>query len=846
MNATEPIAHAEPQNPSNGGDEKNDIEEVEDNVKGQMSLEEELDLNALRKMRDNWDKVWERLGQCFWILDDKDKEYKPVDKKTAHTIISQLYDLKVETNKVSYRFGRNLKSGRRYADKNTLQGMNRHIRHTLCKNIYYDVDMKNAQPTFLLALCKKLNFSHPILEAYCANRDEYLQKWVGTELSDKSVLKDKDEAKKYFLRITNGGANDQSSSTDLNAYYNRHKELLDIVYKHTDYRIFRKRADNKNKEKKAQFEKDKKAGRIPQDKEFWDNSKGTCLNYYMAHVENIALTHIEIALQQWGIKYGVLCFDGIMVYKSAINDLHLILKNLETYLLEKMGFVIQLSSKEMNEGIDVSDLSEAEEVKTTDEDLALYLLEQIKDSYLYHQNRGEIWFYNEEEALWRKQKARHLRTYITKILNPYIAQHPDPKERDALLNAIKSDGKQSSIVRTCEPYIEKRRDDEFIQSHFDRSKGIFPLADRLVVDLKTGVVRPRTKTDYFTKTTTRRIVHLTPEDRSYILGYYETVLTKKKTDEELEEEEKWSDERKRTVQEALIKHRDCLISVMAYVMTGENHLKKFINFIGEADGGKSCFLEHHQNILGEFACQANKRLFVAQKNEACHDSEMFNLLGKRLASLTETKDDQKFNEDLIKKISGKDKVNIRGAGQLDTIDVLFDTVLLLATNNICQFADPAFMSRLLCFNFCNVFAKDATVPEKLRQNQDAFFTVLCEYAKKFYDNGMTFPISEQARSYTKEVCEKQDTIREWLREEGTYVKGTEDDYCDKPLVYQDYLNYWRGQGRKLVGKIKFFQQFQEIMGIEEAKKMTKHNRNFTGYSGVRRTIDEEVANGFTL
>jgi len=504
-----------------------------------------------------------------------------------------------------------------------------------------------------------------------------------------------------------------------------------------------------------------------------------------------------------------------MVYRRDVKDLHQLMTDLETYLLAQLGYAVSLSTKEMDEGVDLTGLERKEDIKTTDEDLALHLLEKLKDDILYDACSKQLWFYNEEEALWREQKVRHLRTLMTKYLIPYVEGSPDPKVPEIFIPLLKSDAKQSSLVRMCEPHIEKRRDNDFIQRHFNRAKGIFPMHNRKVIDLRTGIQRERVKSDYFTKTTERRVVPLSEEKRVELLKYYSDVL---KTDS--------------------VEYRDCLIGICAYLLTGENNLKKFINLIGTADGGKSCFLELLLLILGEFGGMANERLFVAQKTKSCHDSEMFNLIGKRLSCLTETKEDQQYNEDLIKKISGGDPVNIRGAGEKDTSDIRFDSVLLLATNNVCQFDDHAFKTRLLCFNFCNTFVKDPSIPEKLKADVDCYFTLLTEYAKKYYESNRQVVITEEVDKYTKSIIGKQDTVAVWCTESLTFEQG-EGYFLKRDGLYEEYEAYWRGNKRKYLGKNNFYKDFVARFGLGELKKRGANGNRYLGWDDIRRTDVEE-------
>jgi phage/plasmid-associated DNA primase len=806
-------------------------EEEKNDLIGTLTLEEDVDMKALRIIRDNFKECFKRLDGV-WIPDNC--EYVEADEKTAFTLVNDLYNAKLKTNKVVYNFLARLKSGRRFA-KNSLQGISRKIRHTIAKDIYHDVDMKNAHPTFLNQLCKQLKFKHKVLEKYVNNRDTLLQSWIGVELSNKTKLKNKDEAKQYFLKLINGGGNNKSNCEELNDFYDTQQLFLESFFKNPEFKRFKKRADTKwNAElKKLNGKK-------------YDNRKGTCLNYYLCEIENIALTHIEKKLEELNIKYGSLCFDGLMVYKKYVKDLHDLLTKLETVLLEKMGYPIKLSVKEMDEFIDISDLKIKEDVKTTDEDYALYLLDTLKEDIKYDASCKELWFWDEDDALWREQKPKHLRTYITKVLIPYISQSPDPDIVEEQTNLLKSDAKQSAIVRTCEPYIEKRRDDNYISENFNRKKGLYPISNKQVIDLRTATVKERTKQDCFTKTTTNEYVKVSQEERKLIFDYYESLLTPKKgTDNEVFGE--GYNKNPEIHKQEFEKHRDGLISIFSYAMTGENHLKKFPNFIGERDGGKSLCVEHHNSILGDFGGSANERLFVAQKNKSCHDSELFSLRGKRMVCLTETSTDEKFNENLIKKITGGDTLDIRGAGDKKTVKEKFDTLLILATNNMCQFSDEAFKDRLVCYNFCNQFKKDASVPLQLASLRNQFFSILVEYAKKFYDNKLNIEWSKYALKYTQEKCDEQDTIKKWLKEGIELVKynpenpdhNKETFYLAKPHLYDSYSEYWSKSKRVFEGKITFYKKFEKIFDLPEAKKINNAVlKNKVGWFGIKQIQDE--------
>jgi hypothetical protein len=759
---------------------------------GELILEEDVDMDALRIIRDNFSEVYKRMDSEFWVLNSKTQEYEETDEKTALTIINELYHSKLKSNKVEYNYTRRLKSGRRFA-KNSLQGLSRKLRHTIAKSIYYDIDIVNAHPTFLLELCKKLEFEHPVLTEYVNNRDTLLQSWIGADAGYirendkfvKHILSTTDLAKKYFLKVINGGGNGSTTNTTLNEFYNKQQEFLDIFYKHPKYKKYRDRAYN-NKRKQSDTNKKQ-----------YDNQKGSALNHYLCEVENIIIIQIEMYLKEHNIKYGTLCFDGIMVYINYVQNIDKLLYDLEQYLYSQNNFKIKLKCKAMNEDINISDLYSQDDIKTTDEDYALYLLDKIKDDYLYDSYLNEFWFYNEDTALWSLQKMKHIRTVITKYLIAYVQTSSDPKIIKDEIESLKSNPKQTAIVKMCEPYIEKRRDEKFIKEHFNVAKGLFPLANNQVIDLRTGKVRLRLKTDYFTLTTNRRIIEITPEKRKEMLDYYGSML---KTDS--------------------IEYRDNLITVNAYILTGENDQKVITNYLGKRDGGKSTFMNHHQNILESFGCYANNRIFIEHKNTSTHDSELFNLRGKRMACLSETSSKERYNVTLMKAISGGDKKNIRGAGDKESTDEKFHCVMVIASNEVADFStddrEDSFPSRLWCFDFCNRFERNSAVVDKLNTDIDAYFTLLCEYAKThYYDKKQILIQSPQVKKFTDNIVASQDTVIWWCKKQ-SFVKGDYDDYIEKTSLFEQYKNNcFEDKKKNVVGKTEFYKRFQEYYDLQD-------------------------------
>jgi phage/plasmid-associated DNA primase len=69
------------------------------------------------------------------------------------------------------------------------------VRNTLIDEIYYDFDLKNAQPEIIRLLCESNNIPCPIIKRYCADRPALLQ-----QVQDHYGVS-RDKAKKLFIRM---------------------------------------------------------------------------------------------------------------------------------------------------------------------------------------------------------------------------------------------------------------------------------------------------------------------------------------------------------------------------------------------------------------------------------------------------------------------------------------------------------------------------------------------------------------------------------------------------------------------------------------------------------------------
>ncbi|CAC5382128.1 unnamed protein product [Mytilus coruscus] len=213
-----------------------------------------------------------------------------------------------------------------------IQNMSRKIRHTLCQDFMFDIDMTNAHPTLLSWYCHDNGINCAGLDAYIANREEYMGDWMVRTGNTR------DEVKAHLLAIINGRKVNLDSEDPewYKEFYNGMRQIIDSIIKLEPdlYELAKKSKSRKGTDY---------------------NIEGTTVNYVMCSLENKALMTAFDYLTEQGIEVGSLVFDGLMIYKDNVSSERLlqILAGCSQKVKEVMGCDITFTNKVMDEGYDI-------------------------------------------------------------------------------------------------------------------------------------------------------------------------------------------------------------------------------------------------------------------------------------------------------------------------------------------------------------------------------------------------------------------------------------------------------------------------------------------------------------
>lgn len=300
--------------------------------------------------------------------------------------------------------------------------------------------------------------------------------------------------------------------------------------------------------------------------------------------------------------------------------------------------------------------------------------------------------------------------------------------------------------------------DNNFESSLDKKSNLLPIQNNLVVDLKTGLVEPRTKEHLFSHECNISLGN-NKDKRKEVEQFFMTIANDN---------------------EDLYKVYQ---TILGLCLTGEIE-KIIIIFFGKGNNGKSVIARILERILGKFCQSLNDSVFAESQlgsSANAHTSHLNCLIGSRVGISSELNDREKFNISLLNKISGGDIFTNRSCNSSIIQQVKSHTKLILMTNDIPKFPPEkqAFIQRLYPINFPVKFVeykegvvldknekyKDIDLCFKMENDQEylnELFSWMINGSKRYYDSGLYTPIIIQ--NFKKECVFNNDVLLQFLNE----------------------------------------------------------------------------------
>lgn len=342
------------------------------------------------------------------------------------------------------------------------------------------------------------------------------------------------------------------------------------------------------------------------------------------------------------------------------------------------------------------------------------------------------------------------------------------------------------------------------------------------VDLRTGKLKPHDPSDYITKLVP---VAYDPDARSEV---WEATVAKVTME---------SGMRTRPLANFLQRW-------FGYCATGSTREQSFLVHYGSGSNGKSTILDTIADVLGDYAATAAPGLLVAGKHGSDHPTGMADLFGRRMVTSHESGEGAYLKEDVVKQLTGSDKVKARFiSANFFEFDPTHKLQLLTNHKPLIKGQDNGIWRRVLLMPYMARFAsaedvaagrahyvKDTAVGERLKEEKAGVLAWLVQGAKTWAQDGLQPPDAVLAAS--RDYQTEQDRVGQFLAECCEL-----DPMSEAPLthdfggLYNVYRDWCAENGQLALSKPRFVQELERCV-----PGFAKNDAKVPGVGGSRRKI----------
>ncbi len=260
---------------------------------------------------------------------------------------------------------------------------------------------------------------------------------------------------------------------------------------------------------------------------------------------------------------------------------------------------------------------------------------------------------------------------------------------------------------------------------------------------------------------------------------------------------------------------------VGYTLTGD--VREQVIFIphGVGSNGKSVFLNILRGLLGELALQAAPDLLMSDHNRR-HPTEQAALYGRRAVICQETEQNRRFNETLVKQLTGGDRISARRMRE-DFWEFSPTGKIWLSTNHKPEIrgTDHAIWRRIRLIPFNVTFhdpgrglpEKDTTMEARLIAELPGILTWAVQGCLAWQRDGLTIPAAVQ--DATDAYRQQQDVLAAWISDR-CIVKHTATASAED--LYASYSAWCEANGERPEPQRRFGMRLTE-RGFERQRRM---------------------------
>ncbi|MBA7532850.1 hypothetical protein ES705_25080 [subsurface metagenome] len=204
---------------------------------------------------------------------------------------------------------------------------------------------------------------------------------------------------------------------------------------------------------------------------------------------------------------------------------------------------------------------------------------------------------------------------------------------------------------------------------------------------------------------------------------------------------------------------------LGYSLTGDIGEQCLYIFYGIAFNGKSTFINVIQEILGDYAINTPFETFLTRRGEHI-PNDIARMKGARFVNAIEAGEGRGFNEELLKRLTGRDKVTARFLRQ-EFFEFHPTCKLWLAANHkptVKEFS-PAYWGRIRLIPFKLTIPEEERIPHYeniLLKEKEGIFNWMLEGCKRWKEEGLKVP--EEIKEATEQYKDQMDIMAEFIEE----------------------------------------------------------------------------------
>lgn len=428
--------------------------------------------------------------------------------------------------------------------------------------------------------------------------------------------------------------------------------------------------------------------------------------------------------------------------------------------------------------------------------------ETVRYSYI---RKGWYYYNGKRWAIDQEGKIKSLADKTIEKMKDETVYVPKGAEEEMMKKAF---DKHVKATRSSRGKISMLKETEHLLSikpeEFDSDKNLFNVQNGYL-NLTTGVLHDHDKNKFFTKIS--NVEYTDKADCPMWMDFLNTIFDN---------------------DQSLINY---IQRAVGYSLSGSTEEQIMFILHGNGRNGKSVFLDIITEIFGNYSINIQPQTIMVKQQTSGANSDIARLGGARFVTTTEPNEGVRFDEGLVKQLTGGDKVTARFLYG-DEFDFNPEFKLWMATNHkpIIRGTDDGIWRRLAIIPFTVQIPLDKVdkrLTSKLKREMKAILNWMSEGYLLWRESGLQEPecISSQRDQYRVEMDSVETFIEECcILHPNSKVKAK--------VFYQAYREWAKDNGQYMMSSTK--------LGREMGNKFSKLRSNGSYYVGVQ--LNEETSN----